>query len=196
MRITLALLAVVALIIAGCGASKDYVAEQIQASESRVDAELATLTDKTDANAAEVAKLRSLAGELEEKTDLAINKAKGFENYQVIWSGEVNFNFDSWTIEGAAEQTMMDAGEKMTQVPGSIIEITGHTDRTGPAKYNLMLGDKRAASARLFLAEQFGISLYRMFTISYGEDKPVALPDEKNSSSRNRRVTLKVWGEM
>ncbi|MFH1686682.1 MAG: OmpA family protein [bacterium] len=196
MRITVALFVLMALLLMGCGASKSYVEEQIQASESRVNAQVASLTDRTDANAAEVAKLRTLASELSDKTDMAINQAKGFENYQVIWSGEINFGFDSWELNGAAEQTMMDAGGKMTEVPGSIIEITGHADRTGSANYNLMLGEKRAGAAKRFLADQYGISLYRMFTMSFGEGKPIALPDEKNASSRNRRVTLKVWGQL
>lgn len=196
MRLSLVFLAMVALIIGGCGASKDYVSEQIQASESQMEARIANLEDKTDANAAEITKLRTLASELQEKTDMAINEAKGFENYQVIWSGEINFPFDSWEVTGAAEQTLMDAGDKMTQYPGSIIEIAGHTDRTGSAQYNLMLGEKRADAAKLFLSDKFGISLYRMFQISYGERKPTAMPDEKNSASRNRRVTLKIWGQM
>jgi outer membrane protein OmpA-like peptidoglycan-associated protein len=38
--------------------------------------------------------------------------------------------------------------------------------------------------------------LYRMFTISYGKSKPVALPDQKQSGSKNRRVSLKLWGPM
>lgn len=196
MKQSLVFLALIALIIGGCGASKDYVSEQIQASESQLEAKIANLKDQTEANAAEITKLRGLADELQQKTDMAINEAKGFENYQVIWSGEINFPFDSWEITGAAEQTLMDAGDKMTQYPGSIIEVAGHTDRTGSAKYNLMLGEKRASAAKLFLADKYGVSLYRMFTISYGERKPVAMPDEKNSASRNRRGTLKIWGQM
>lgn len=196
MKLSFAILALVALIIGGCGASKDYVAEQIQASESQMEAKIANVRETAEANEAEISKLRSLAGELQEKTDMAINEAKGFENYQVIWSGEINFPFDSWEITGAAEQTLMDAGDKMTQYPGSIIEIAGHTDRTGPAKYNLMLGEERADAAKRFLADKFGISFYRMFKMSYGESKPTAMPDEKNSASRNRRVTLKIWGNM
>jgi outer membrane protein OmpA-like peptidoglycan-associated protein len=196
MKLSFAILVLVALIIGGCGASKDYVAEQIQASESQMEAKIANVRETAEANEAEISKLRSLAGELQEKTDMAINEAKGFENYQVIWSGEINFPFDSWEITGAAEQTLMDAGDKMTQYPGSIIEIAGHTDRTGPAKYNLMLGEERADAAKRFLADKFGISFYRMFKMSYGESKPTAMPDEKNSASRNRRVTLKIWGNM
>jgi len=32
--------------------------------------------------------------------------------------------------------------------------------------------------------------------VSYGKDKPVAMSDEMNAASKNRRVTLKIWGPM
>ncbi len=196
MKVFVALIVVLSLLMVGCGVNKDYVEQQIQASEARTNAEVAAVKSQTDANQAEVAKLRTLAGELSAKTDLAINKAKGFENYQVVWSGDVSFDFDSYEVNGTGESILMECGEKMEQVPGSLVEVAGHTDRTGPADYNRMLGDKRSAAAKRFLAERFGVSLYRIFTISYGEDKPVAMPDEKQASSKNRRVTLKVWGEL
>jgi peptidoglycan-associated lipoprotein len=188
------LMCLAAVLIAGCGVNKQFVEEQINASESRTAAQVATLKDKTDANAAEVARLKTLAGELSTKTDMAINQAKGFENYQIIWSGVINFDFDSWDVTATAEQFLNEAGVKMEQHPQSLIEIEGHTDGTGAAKYNLMLGEQRANAAKGFLAERFGISLYRMFIISYGKTKPASLPDERESASKNRRVTLKVWG--
>lgn len=186
----------VTLLFIGCGASKDYVLQQIEQSESNTNAQISALKDQTDANAGEINKLRSLATELSGKADLAINEAKGFENYQVIWQGEINYDFDSYLINATAEQILIEAGEKLEQSPGSLIEITGHTDRTGAASYNIMLGEQRANAAKRFLADRFGISLYRMFIISYGNQKPVALPDERHAASKNRRVVLTVWGEM
>lgn len=194
-KLTVALLALT-LMVVGCGVNKDYVAQQIQDSEARTSSELGTLRDKTDGNATEITKLRSLATELDSKADLAINKAKGFENYQIIWKGEVNFDFDKADINGAAEQILNEAGDKMEQNPGSVIEIAGYTDKTGSANYNLMLGQLRAESSKRFLSDRFGISLYRMFVISYGENKPTVDSGEMSSSSKNRRVALAVWGPM
>ena len=188
----LIMVAVVAL-ISGCGASKDYVDEQVRASEARTAAQLGDVEGKTSID---LQKLQALQSELESKADMAINKAKGFENYQVIWEGEVNFDFDSDVITSVAEQTLMDAGQKMESSTESLVELIGHTDNTGSNAYNLALGERRAESVRRFLADRFGISLYRMFTVSYGEDKPMALPDEGNSASKNRRVKLMIWGEL
>jgi len=196
MRNLLIFAVILSLVVVSCGASKKYVAEQIQMSEAKTGAEISGLRDKTDGNAAEIARLQSLAAQIDEKADLAINQAKGFENYQIIWQGEINFDFDAYLITATAEEILNEAGEKMEEVPGSILEVAGHTDRTGTAKYNHLLGQQRAEAAKRFLASRFGISLYRMFTVSYGEDKPVAMPDEQNASSRNRRVALAIWGEL
>ncbi len=194
MRKTLLLILVVALMAAGCGVNKDYVSEQIAQSEGRTSAQIATVDGKTSQNTAELQKLKTLATELSSKTDMALNKAKGFENYQIIWSGEIRYDFDSWKLTAAAEQILTECGEKMEQNAGSLLEVAGHTDVTGSSKYNYLLGEKRANAAKRFLAERFGVSLYRLFTVSYGEDKPVAMPDEREANSKNRRVTVKLWG--
>lgn len=185
-----------ALLLMGCGVNKEYVSQQIQESEARTSSQVDALTDKTNANAEEISKLQSLSAQLAEKADLAINKAAGFENYQLIWSGEITFDFDSHEITATAEAIILEACEKMGQHPGSLIEIAGNTDRTGNAKYNLMLGEKRANSAKMYMADHCGISLYRLFTVSYGEKRPVSMPDEHGSASKNRRVELEIWGQM
>lgn len=196
MRTTGIVVTALALLAAGCGVNKDFVQEQINQSEARTDSKITTLKDQTDTNAGEIAKLQSLAKQLSDKTDMAINQAKGFENYQIIWSGVINFDFDSYEINEGAAAILNEAGQKMEEHPGSVIEIAGHTDRTGNSKYNLLLGEKRSNAAKRFLFERFGVSLYRLFIISHGEEKPVAMPDERNAASKNRRVTLKVWGEL
>ncbi|MFQ5500531.1 MAG: OmpA family protein [Candidatus Zixiibacteriota bacterium] len=190
------LLSVLMLALSGCGASKKYVNEAIATSEANTSSQISQLRDKTDGNAAEISKLRSLASELSDKTDMAISEAEGFENYQIIWEGTINFDFDGYEITATAEQVLMEAGEKLEQSSGSLVEIVGHADRTGNRGYNLMLGEKRANATKRFLAERFGISLYRMFVLSQGEEKPVAMPDERNAASKNRRVTLKIWGQL
>jgi outer membrane protein OmpA-like peptidoglycan-associated protein len=196
MKILVVGLLALVLFAAGCGVNKDYVTEQIQASEARASAQISGVSDKTDANGVELAKLQQLARDLETKTDLAINKASGFENYQVLWTGEINFAFDSYEVDGIAASIINEAGTKMEQVPGSVLEIVGHTDATGAATYNLMMGEKRAGAVKRHLADNFGISLYRMFILSYGESKPKVMMDEQQAASKNRRASLTIWGAL
>ena len=196
MKRTIIFLALLAILIGGCGANKDFVAEQLSASEARTAERLQALEDKTDLNSQELVKLQQLAAQLDERTEMALNEAKGFENYQIIWEGEINFDFDSYEIDETAAQYLGDAGDKMTNYPKSLAEIAGYTDATGSTDYNFFLGQKRSNSTKRYLAENYGISLYRMFVISHGEKKPIAMPDEKYAKSKNRRVKITVWGNL
>lgn len=185
--------ALLALALAGCGVKKDYVAQQIAESESRTNAKIDT---NASLSATDIARLQQLTSELSKKTDMALNKASGFENYQVIWSGEINFSFDSWEVDNVGEQILNEAGQKMQDVKNSLLEVAGHTDATGSSQYNLTLGERRADAAKRYLNDHFGVSLYRMFSISYGKSKPIAMSDQRQAGAKNRRVTLQLWGPM
>jgi outer membrane protein OmpA-like peptidoglycan-associated protein len=181
------------LLLTGCGANKKYVNTEVANSEARIAAKITELAGKTDMNAQDITKLQNLALELSQKTDKAINEAKGFEEYQVIWEGNVTFPFNSSDLDGVAQQVLNEAADKMNSNKQAIIEISGHTDATGPSAYNYQLGEKRANSAKRYLADKFSVAIYRMFLISYGKDKPISMPDTKNANSKNRRVSLRIW---
>ena len=72
------------------------------------------------------------------------------------------------------------------------VEIQGHTDDTGSAKYNDDLGQRRADSVRRYLARQDGLPLNRMSSISYGDTLPAAPNKTKKGRAQNRRVVLVV----
>ncbi|HVP06430.1 MAG TPA: OmpA family protein [Candidatus Acidoferrum sp.] len=183
----------VSVFLTACGVKKDYVNQQIADSEARSNSRITEVSTKVDTTAAEVARLDKLSLELSRKTDMAINQAAGFENYQVIWSGEISFGFDKADLDGVAQQILDEAGQKMTDTKHSIVEIAGHTDQIGPKTYNYTLGQRRADAAKRYLALKHGIGLYRMFVISYGKDQPVAAPKEGGGNAKNRRVVVKVW---
>jgi outer membrane protein OmpA-like peptidoglycan-associated protein len=196
MKSTLILALVLMLLTIGCGVNKQYVADEVSASEARTNAEVNDLKAKADANGAEIQRLQQLSQELSTKADQALNKASGFENYQIIWSGEINFAFDSFNIDDVAASILDEAGQKMEEVPSALLELAGYCDRTGTKKYNLTLGFQRADAAERYLADKFGVPLYRMYTISFGKEKPIAMPDEQNAAAKNRRVHLSIWGPM
>ncbi len=195
MRLTLFLLLAALLLIAGCS-GKGYVDEQMAAMQAKMDADLGDVKSQMATNTDDIKKIQALNAELSEKADMALNQAKGFENYQVIWEGVVNFDFDSYELTQIAKDQLESCGQKMIDYPRSLLEIAGHTDRTGTASYNFLLGMKRSESVKKYMTDQFGVALYRLFTVSHGKTKPVAMPDEKNASSKNRRVVLKLWGEL
>jgi outer membrane protein OmpA-like peptidoglycan-associated protein len=194
-KIRWVVVALVGMALLGCGVSKEYVAQQIEESGKRTSAQLAELQRNSDANAEEIERLKASTKELELKADMALNEAEGFENYRIIWTGEIYFAFNSSDLTPSSESTLSECGTLMNSNPTSLLEIAGHTDHVGPAEYNLRLGQMRADEAKRFLTEKSGIPLYRLFTVSYGEKHVASLPDDLKANSKDRRVMLTLWGE-
>ncbi len=192
MKLILAIMAIPLLVI-GCGANKKYVNEQVAAAETRTAERLGSIEGKTDENSQQLIQLQSLAADLSRKTDMAINQSAGFEKYQIVWQGEVSFGFDQYDIEPDAQAILDEAGRQMMSRPRSIVEIAGHTDKTGSREYNYVLGQRRADTVRRYLGENFSIGLFRMFSVSHGMDKATGTTDERRSNAKMRRVTISVW---
>ena len=74
------------------------------------------------------------------------------------------------------------------------LEIEGHTDATGSARFNSQLALRRAESVRRYLHEHHQLPLHRINVISYGEEKPVAPNDTLEGRAHNRRVVVRVLG--
>ncbi|MBN2226713.1 MAG: OmpA family protein [candidate division Zixibacteria bacterium] len=195
LKVLLLFAVMAAFLIAGC-ASKGYVDKKIAEMQAGVDADLNTMQAQSSMNAEEIKQLKTLANEISGKADKALNEAKGFENYQVIWEGVVNFDFDSYDLSQTAKDNLEELGQKMIDYPRSLLELAGHTDQTGSATYNLELGRMRADAVKKYLVDQYAVALYRMFTVSHGETRPVAMPDDRNANTKNRRVVLKLYGKL
>ncbi len=99
----------------------------------------------------------------------------------------VYFEFDSATLDYTAQELLKQKGQWLTDNPDVNVVIEGHTDERGTNAYNLALGERRAESVKTFLVD-LGIDAARMTTISYGEEKPVAMGQDEESWAKNRRV--------
>jgi peptidoglycan-associated lipoprotein len=100
------------------------------------------------------------------------------------------FAFDSsnLTPEAIASLNAHIAALKNTN---SNIRLEGHTDERGTREYNLALGERRANSVRDYMVLN-GIASYRIETISYGEERPLAYGSGEANWAQNRRVELVV----
>jgi hypothetical protein len=61
---------------------------------------------------------------------------------------------------------------------GVYLEIQGHTDGTGPAEYNLLLGKKRADAVMEYLYKQYHVPLHRMQEIKESQT-PITVKDDR-----------------
>ena len=108
---------------------------------------------------------------------------------------EVLFDFDSADIREDAEPTIREVGRALVGLEAEQlrVEIRGHTDAVGPESYNQRLGERRAASVRDWLVEEFDGLTAGMFTVrSFGESQPVASNETEAGRQRNRRVEFVV----
>lgn len=77
------------------------------------------------------------------------------------------------------------------QYPALVIELSGHTDNTGSQTFNLELSRKRAESVKSYLTER-GINAEQIFTVGYGQSKPLATNTDEAGRQLNRRTEMKI----
>ena len=71
------------------------------------------------------------------------------------------------------------------------IELQGNCDERGTNEYNLALGAKRALEVKKVLVA-LGIKSSRIFTVSFGEERPLAKCHNETCWSINRRVDFVI----
>jgi len=96
-----------------------------------------------------------------------------------------------YDIDPTARAIIDSQAEWLARNPNVRITIEGHCDERGTREYNLALGDRRANSAKNYLAAR-GVSASRMTTISYGSERPVAQGSDDAAWAENRRAVTIV----
>ncbi len=71
------------------------------------------------------------------------------------------------------------------------VEVSGHTDDTGPADGNQRLSQRRAAAAATRLTVQ-GVPSARVTSVGRGEDQPIESNDSEAGRLANRRVEFEL----
>jgi peptidoglycan-associated lipoprotein len=99
----------------------------------------------------------------------------------------VYFDFDRATIKASERSKLEDVANHLRANPPTKVQIEGHCDERGTEEYNRALGERRALAAREYLIT-LGIASDRVFTISYGEDRPAVQGTGEAVWSKNRRA--------
>jgi peptidoglycan-associated lipoprotein len=104
---------------------------------------------------------------------------------------DVHFDFDRYTLRPEALR-ILDEAVKAMQADNTLrLTIEGHTDSIGTNEYNLALGERRANSAREYLASR-GIAADRLNIVSYGEERPKHDNSREETRRLNRPAALTV----
>ena len=99
------------------------------------------------------------------------------------------FAFDSSALTDEA-RVAVDAHIGALLTNDQSVRLEGHTDERGTREYNLALAERRANAVRDYMVAN-GVPSYRIETISYGEESPVAFGSGEANWQQNRRVELK-----
>jgi outer membrane protein OmpA-like peptidoglycan-associated protein len=105
----------------------------------------------------------------------------------------INFESGSWEVppDQAGRLSVLAAAIKraITNNPGEVFLIEGHTDAVGADDDNLSLSDRRAETVALVLTEQFQVPPENLTSQGYGEQQ-LKVPNE-GPERQNRRVTMR-----
>ena len=108
-----------------------------------------------------------------------------------VTSDTVHFGLDQYDLDAESRSILDSQVRWLLAHPNTRITIEGHCDERGTREYNLALGDRRANSAKNYLAAR-GVSPTRITTVSYGKERPIALGSDEQSWAANRRAVTIV----
>lgn len=158
----------------------------------------ATIEDKTDVDAQkkadeaarkaaeEAERIRKQKLEDERAKEQAMKDALAKEK-QAFVNQDVLFAYDSSELDGTAVMLLKEKASWLKANNKVTVTIEGHCDERGTTEYNLALGERRASAVKAYLVN-LGISPARLYTISYGEEQPIASGTSEGAYRLNRRA--------
>ncbi|MGB5991544.1 MAG: peptidoglycan-associated lipoprotein Pal [Desulfobacterales bacterium] len=103
----------------------------------------------------------------------------------------IHFAFDSSVLSDQARHILNSKADYLRTNSGVMVTVEGYCDERGTDAYNMALGERRAESVKNFLVD-LGISHNRLNTISYGEERPMAMGRDEASWAKNRRAQFVI----
>ena len=103
----------------------------------------------------------------------------------------IHFAFGSSLLSDQARQILHGKAEYLRTNPEIVVTVEGHCDDRGTNAFNIGLGERRAESVKMFLVD-LGIGTNRLNTVSYGEERPIAVGHDEASWAKNRRAQFVI----
>ncbi len=98
----------------------------------------------------------------------------------------IHFAYDSSVIRKSEQASLQSVAQALAADPNTKLLIEGNCDERGTEEYNRSLGERRALAAREALAK-LGLDPTRVFTESFGKDKPADPGHDEAAWQKNRR---------
>jgi outer membrane protein OmpA-like peptidoglycan-associated protein len=115
------------------------------------------------------------------------------DSARAVTLSDVLFGFERSDLNKDGQQSVAELAAFLKQHPDRTVDITGHTDSRGSAKYNEDLSAKRAGSVRQALIAN-GIDESRITARGMGPANPIASNNTHAGRQQNRRVEVVIAG--
>jgi peptidoglycan-associated lipoprotein len=178
-------LAVAALLAAGCGGKKRPPAVSTAPPSSGEPAGRPTEVPPPGEPGPD---LRTLGAETARGEDFTPSDAETGEGGPLE---DVHFEYDSANLTDHARSVLEKHALWLQNHRGAKVLVEGHCDERGTVEYNLALGEKRARAARDYLAS-LGVASDRLRTTSYGTERPLDPGSSEAAFAANRRAHFAV----
>jgi outer membrane protein OmpA-like peptidoglycan-associated protein len=99
------------------------------------------------------------------------------------------FDWGKQEIRGEDKAVLDKAADEWRARPGSNLQVTGFSDRSGPGVVNLRASKRRAIAVRDYLVAR-GVPAYAIILHAYGEQQPVVATEDGVREVQNRRVEI------
>lgn len=113
------------------------------------------------------------------------------DNIRLVMPGNITFKTDSADINSSFYSVLNSVAKVLKKYDNTTVLVSGHTDSTGTAEYNLNLSHSRAQSVAAYLQGQ-GIKASRFEVMGMGASNPIASNDTAFGREQNRRVEIKI----
>jgi peptidoglycan-associated lipoprotein len=104
---------------------------------------------------------------------------------------DILFGSGRTDIDASGARVIRSNARWMRDYPENLILIEGHSDSNGARESNLAAGEQRARAVASALVKQ-GVPGERLWTVSYGSDRPLCAEKTDSCAAKNRRVHFRV----
>jgi OmpA-OmpF porin, OOP family len=134
---------------------------------------------KADQDGQEIAALRGVVANL--------------DDYKVVGQATTLFALNRATLTKEDKDQLDQVAGSAGSLKKYFVAVEGHTDKTGPADYNMVLSRRRADAVVQYLVTQKNIPFYEIRVIGLGSDMPADPGNTRDARAKNRRVEVKVY---
>jgi peptidoglycan-associated lipoprotein len=164
--------------------------------ETNVDAEAAARAREDSIRQAEeeAERLRREAEErMRRERESASERSRMTEELRNTLATLIHFDYDRSDIRSGDAGILDQKVAILVANPNLRIRVSGHCDERGSDEYNLALGNRRANASKQYLVSH-GVDAGRIETVSFGEERPIAMGRDEDSWAQNRRSEFEIIG--